>query len=216
MKPNSLVALILLVVSVKGESQQQAQTGAFRGERGWRLTWSGEFDGADGSAPDPAKWIPDSGGNGWGNKELQYYTARRKNVRLEDGNLVVEAAKEEFTGPDGVRRSYSSARLKTEGRFSQRYGRFEARIQIPSGHGVWPAFWMLGDDFSASGWPGCGEIDIMEYVGWGPAEVHGSLHGPGYSGVTPLITAYELPRERLTDGFHIFAVEWEPQVSLLR
>lgn len=178
----------------------------------WVLTWSDEFDGRDGSEPDPTKWAAESGGSGWGNGELEYYTPRPQNVHQENGHLVIQAIKEEFKGTDGVRREYTSARLKTEGKFSQRYGRFEARIQIPSGHGVWPAFWMLGDDFSKTGWPACGEIDIMENVGSEPATVHGSLHGPGYSGANPLTTAYALPRGQFTDGFHIFAVEWEPQV----
>jgi beta-glucanase (GH16 family) len=179
---------------------------------GWVLTWSDEFNGPDGSAPDPAKWIVESGGNGWGNNELQYYTARRENVRQEKGSLVIEAIKEKFTGPDGVQRNFASARLKTEGRFDQRYGRFEARIQIPSGRGAWPAFWMLGDDHSTAGWPSCGEIDIMESVGSETAVIEGSLHGPGYSGSNPLTAAYRLPRGRFSDAFHVFAVEWEPQV----
>jgi beta-glucanase (GH16 family) len=178
----------------------------------WVLTWSDEFSGPDGSAPDPAKWIPESGGSGWGNNELQYYTPRLRNVRQEKGNLVIEATKEKFAASDGVQRNYTSARLKTQGRFSQRYGRFEARIQIPSGQGVWPAFWLLGDDFSTVGWPACGEIDIMENVGSEPATIHGSLHGPGYSGVNPLTTAYALPRGHFTDGFHVFALTWEPRV----
>jgi len=175
------------------------------------LTWSDEFNGRDGSGPDSSKWISESGGSGWGNGELEYYTPRRKNVRQEKGNLVIEAHKERFTGPDGIRRDYTSARLQTEGRFSQRYGRFEARIQIPSGQGVWPAFWMLGDDFRSVGWPDCGEIDIMENVGSEPATIHGTLNGPGYSGAHPLTTAYALPRGQFTDAFHTFAVEWDPQ-----
>jgi len=178
----------------------------------WVLTWSDEFNGPDGAAPDPAKWIVESGGNGWGNNELEYYTARNRNVRQENGKLVIEVFKERFTGTDGVQRDYTSARLKTQGRFSQRYGRFEARIQIPSGQGVWPAFWLLGDDFSTSGWPKCGEIDIMESIGSEADSIHGSLHGPGYSGSNPLTSAYTLPRGRFSDSFHVFAVEWEPKV----
>jgi beta-glucanase (GH16 family) len=177
----------------------------------WVLTWSDEFNGPNGSAPDERKWNLVSGGSGWGNDELQYYTTRRKNVRNEEGNLVIEALKEEFVGPDGVRRGYTSARLTTAGLFSQKYGRFEARIQIPSGKGVWPAFWLMGDNLSTVGWPACGEIDVMENVGKEPTVIHGSLHGPGYSGDEPLTTAYSLPQGRLSDGFHVFAIEWEPQ-----
>jgi beta-glucanase (GH16 family) len=178
----------------------------------WVLTWSDEFDGPDGSAPDPAKWIVESGGNGWGNNELEYYTPRSKNIRVENGNLVIEAIEERFVGPDGVRRDYTSARLKTEAHFSQRYGRFEARIQIPSAQGTWPAFWMLGDDYSVKGWPACGEIDVMESVGSEADTIEGSLHGPGYAGTKPLTAAYRLPRGRFNDSFHVFAVEWEPRV----
>jgi beta-glucanase (GH16 family) len=178
----------------------------------WVLTWSDEFNGPNGSAPDPNKWVVESGGNGWGNNELESYTPRSKNVREENGNLVIEAIKEKFVGTDGVRREYTSARLKSEGRFSQRYGRFEARIQIPSRQGAWPAFWMLGDDYPAKGWPECGEIDIMESAGTEPDKIQGSLHGPGYSGTNPLTAAYRLPRGRFSDSFHVFAVEWEPQV----
>jgi beta-glucanase (GH16 family) len=165
----------------------------------WVLTWSDEFDGPDGSAPDPKKWITETGGGGWGNKELEYYTARRNNSRVEKGNLVIEALQEKFTGPDGVTRDYSSARLKTE------------RIRIPSGQGMWPAFWMLGDNISIVGWPACGEIDIMENVGSEPARILGSLHGPGFSGANSLHAPYVVHNGKVADDFHVFAVEWEPQ-----
>lgn len=177
----------------------------------WVLTWSDEFNDPDGSAPDPTKWTLIGGGNGWGNNELQYYTARPKNIRIQQQRLVIEAFKEEFTGSDGVHRHFTSARLSSQGRFSQKYGRFEARMQIPAGQGVWPAFWLLGDDCSTVGWPECGEIDVMENVGREPGSIRGTLHGPGYSGATPLTTAYSLPKGRFSDGFHLFAIEWEPR-----
>jgi beta-glucanase (GH16 family) len=177
----------------------------------WVLIWSDEFNGPNGTAPDKLKWRLLSGGSGWGNDELQYYTPRRKNVRQDNGNLVIEAFKEDFVGPDGVRRDYTSARLTTAGLFSQKYGRFEARIQIPSGTGVWPAFWLMGDNLSKVGWPDCGEIDIMENVGKEPAVVHASLHGPGYSGMGPLTAAYRFAEGPLSNAFHLFAIEWEPR-----
>ena len=180
--------------------------------RNWVLTWKDEFTGPNGSSPDATKWVAESGGNGWGNEELEYYTARPENARLENGNLVIEAAREEFKGSDGVKRRYTSARLKTQGRFTQTYGRFEARIQIPSGQGVWPAFWMLGDDFPATDWPACGEIDIMENVDVDKSTNHGSIHGPGYSGTKSVSSGYTLPHGSFGDDFHVFAVEWEPQV----
>lgn len=178
----------------------------------WVLTWSDEFNGANGSKPDPAKWSVETGGDGWGNNELQYYTGRRENVREEKGSLVIEAIKQKFVGPDGVRRDYTSGRLKTEGRFSQRYGRFEARVQIPYGKGIWPAFWMLGDDFGTAGWPACGEIDIMESVGNKLRTICGSMHGPGYSGANALTAALTDPTGEFSDGFHLYAIEWEPRV----
>jgi beta-glucanase (GH16 family) len=176
------------------------------------MTWSAEFNGPDGSPPNPAKWTPMGGGNGWGNNELQYYTSRPKNIHVERGYLIIEAFKEDFTGSDGIRRHFTSARLSSQGLFAQKYGRFEARIQIPAGQGVWPAFWLLGDDYSTVGWPACGEIDVMESVGKEPGSIRGTLHGPGYSGSTPITTAYSLPKGRFSDGFHLFAVEWEPQI----
>lgn len=193
-----------------GRAPGDQSVSAARPADNWVLTWSDEFDGPDGSAPDSHKWNVEKGGSGWGNDELQYYTPRPQNVRQENGNLVIEARKEAFVGQDGVRRNYTSARLTTQELFSQKFGRFEARIQVPSGQGVWPAFWLLGDNFSTVGWPECGEIDVMENVGKEPGIIHGSIHGPGYFGATPLTTAYTLPQGHFSDGFHIFAVEWEP------
>ena len=117
-------------------------------------------------------------------------------------------------GATEVVRDYTSARLKTQGLFAQTYGRFEARIKIPRGQGMWPAFWMLGNDIDKAGWPRCGEIDIMENIGKEPSKVHGSIHGPGPSGhgTDDLTSTYALPRgERFSDGFHVFAAEWEPK-----
>jgi beta-glucanase (GH16 family) len=156
--------------------------------------------------------VIETGGGGWGNNELEYYTARPQNVRQEKGDLIIEAAKETYTGQDKVTRDYTSARLKTAGLFSQTYGRFEARIKIPFGQGIWPAFWLLGDDISKVHWPACGEIDIMENVGFEPNKVHGSMHGPGYSGGNPLTGVYTLASGRFSDDFHVFAIEWEPNV----
>ena len=135
-----------------------------------------------GSRPDESRWVYDLGGGGWGNQELQTYTNRADNAALRDGALVITARAERFTGSDGIARDYTSARLKTKDRFAQTYGKFEARIQVPRGQGIWPAFWMLGADIDAVGWPQCGEIDVMENIGREPTTIHGTLHGPGYSG----------------------------------
>ena len=178
----------------------------------WTLVWKDEFMGPAGAGPDLSKWVPETGGGGWGNDELEYYTARPQNVAQRDGNLVIQVLKEKFTGPDGVTRDYTSARLKTLGKFSQTYGRFEARIKIPRGQGIWPAFWMMGDDIDKVGWPDSGEIDIMENIGKEPSIVHGTIHGPGYSGDKGPTASYESPDHRPFAGdFHIYAVEWEPE-----
>jgi beta-glucanase (GH16 family) len=179
---------------------------------GFSLVWSDEFNGVDGSSPDSSKWTYDTGGNGWGNNELEYYTSRTQNVQIKAGNLVITAQQETYTGPDGVTRNYTSARLKTQGLFSQAYGRFEARIKIPAGQGMWPAFWMLGNNITSVGWPTCGEIDIMENIGKEPGTVHGSLHGPSTVSHTSDATApFTLPAgQNFADDFHLYAVEWEP------
>jgi beta-glucanase (GH16 family) len=177
----------------------------------WKLVWSDEFNGPNDSAVDSNKWVTETGGGGWGNNELEYYTSRLENASQKDGNLVISVLREKYIGPDDATRNYTSARLKTQGKFSQAYGRFEARIKIPRGQGIWPAFWMLGDDIEKPGWPACGEIDIMENIGKEPALVHGTIHGPGYSGANGIGTPYALPGDqRFADDFHIFAVEWEP------
>jgi TonB family protein len=188
-----------------------AETGnAQAAELGWALVWSDEFNGPNGSPPDPAKWTLETGGNGWGNNELEYYTDRPQNAYQQDGNLVIKVLAEKYTGADGVTRNYTSARLKTQAKFTQTQGRFEARIKIPRGQGIWPAFWMLGADIGSVGWPACGEIDIMENIGKEPGTVHGTLHGPGYSGDHAIGAPFHsLADQRLADDFHVYAVEWD-------
>ncbi len=200
-------ALLALTLSCGGSSPSSAPEPTPSGA--WVLSWSDEFTGTNGSAPDPGKWAYDLGGGGWGNNELETYTARTQNAQILDGNLVIAAIKETYTGTDGFTRSYTSARLKTQGIFSQTYGRFEARIKIPFGQGLWPAFWMLGNDIGTNGWPTCGEIDIMENVGKLPATVYATLHGPGYSGGNGITTSTALATGKFADDFHVYAVEWE-------
>lgn len=206
-----LSMLMLLVPTLCGVAIGQTHSSSKRGSPKWELTWSDEFNGPDGSSPDPSKWVFETGGHGWGNQELEYYTSRKENAHIQSGNLVITAVKEEYTGEEGTSRSYTSARLKTQGRFDQKYGRFEARIRIPRGKGLWPSFWMLGSDIETVKWPNSGEIDVFENVGFEPGKIHGSLHGPRYSGDSPLTGAYSLPDGRaFADAFHVFAVEWEP------
>jgi beta-glucanase (GH16 family) len=170
-----------------------------------KIVWSDEFAQADGSAPDAGKWVYETGGNGWGNNELEYYTSRTNNVRIEDGKLVIEARSENFGG-----KHYTSARLLTKGKWSWTYGRVEARIKIPRGQGIWPAFWMMGTTIGTVGWPACGEIDIMENIGREPALIHGTVHGPGYSGSGGIGGPAALPGgAKFADDFHVYAIECE-------
>src|SRR5437870_8184827 len=117
--------------------------------------------------------------------------------------LVIKALKETLSGPDNITRNYTSARLLTRNKFSQAYGRFEARIKIPYGQGIWPAFWMLGSNIDTAGWPNCGEIDIMENIGREPSIVHGTMHGPGYSGAQGIGAPYALTSGAFSDAFHV-------------
>jgi len=170
-----------------------------------KLVMQDEFD-TDG-APNSTIWGYDEGTGleGWGNNELQYYTKRTENVKVENGYLLITAQKEPYNGY-----SYTSARLTTKGKFDQAYGRFEARIRLPYGQGMWPAFWLLGDNIDEVGWPKCGEIDIMEYRGQQPTKVLGTVHGPGYSGALSITKSYSLLNDRFDTGFHIFGIEWGP------
>ena len=179
---------------------------------GWTLVWSDEFNLPDGSSPDASKWNLVTGGNGFGNAELESYTNRPQNAEIQNGNLVITALKESYTGADMVSHDYTSARLNSSNKFAQAYGRFEARIKIPYGQGMWPAFWLLGSDLSSKAWPTCGEIDIMENIGREPSIVHGTIHGPGYSGDKGIGSPFSFPDGRkFADDFHVYAVEWSPK-----
>ncbi len=143
---------------------------------------------------------------GWGNQELQYYTDRPENVRIEDGMLHITAIAESFENSN-----FTSARILTRGLYETTFGRFEARIKLPFGQGIWPAFWLLGNDSGGTViWPQIGEIDIMEYKGQEPRTIHGSVHGPGYSAGQAVTRTYTLPTGRFDTQFHVFAIEWEP------
>jgi len=171
-----------------------------------QLVMQDEFDVS--GVPNSALWGYDigTGSNGWGNNELQYYTSRPENVTVQNGNLVITARKESFQGS-----AYTSARLLTKGKFEQAYGRFEARMQLPWGQGIWPAFWMLGADIDTNPWPGAGEIDIMEFRGQNPTIMLGTVHGPGYAGGQSISKSYELKNDRFDTGFHVFGIEWGPE-----
>ncbi|WP_019068505.1 glycoside hydrolase family 16 protein [Streptomyces hokutonensis] len=177
------------------------------------VTFSDTFDGAAGSAVNSSKWTQETGDN-VNNHEREYYTSGTNNAALDgQGHLVITAKKE---NPANYQCwygtcQYTSARLNTSGKFSAQYGHVEARMQIPRGQGMWPAFWMLGTDIGSVGWPNSGEIDVMENVGFEPSTVHGTIHGPGYSGANGIGAAYTLANgAAFADAFHTFAVDWAP------
>lgn len=173
--------------------------------------WSDEFDGqAAHSAPNPGKWTYDTGSPP--NHELEIYCAYGSNAPPCKASFP-----NAFVGSDGylhivgrrdARARYTSARLKTEGIVGFQYGRFEARIKVPEGEGMWPAFWMLGDSIAIKGWPACGEFDIMENIGKQTSTIHGSIHGPGFIG-DKIGLPYSLPKgAKFSSGFHIFGMLW--------
>ncbi len=175
------------------------------------LVWSAEFDGPAGSRPSRAKWRYDVGGGGWGNDELQRYTRKRRNVRLDGrGHLVIAAHRKTVKRSNRIRHRYTSARLKTQGRFAFRYGRIAARMKVPRGRGLWPAFWMLGADIRRVGYPRCGEIDVMELLGQHPRTVHGTVHGPGAE-LDVGIGGQRTARRSLARRFHTYAAVWGPR-----
>jgi beta-glucanase (GH16 family) len=159
-----------------------------------------------GVGPDP--------NNPWGNHELQYYTDRPENIKVENGMLKITAIRENYMG-----QAYTSARILTKGKFEQKYGRMEARIKMPWGKGLWPAFWMLGSNIQTAAelpdnpntvaWPSCGEIDIMEYLGNSPTKIFGTVHGPGYSGGESISKNFFLSNSRFDTDFHVFGIEWD-------
>jgi beta-glucanase (GH16 family) len=179
-----------------------------------KLVWSDEFNASTPqSAPDPHNWTYDTGANKWGNHELETYCAYGSSTAPCDASTP-----NAYVGSDGylhiiARKSagntYTSARLKSQGLRSFRYGRLEARVKMPAGQGFWPAFWMLGDDINHTHWPACGEIDIMESVGKSPSNNYGSIHGPGFTG-TSITTSYILPNGKFADAFHTFGILWSP------
>ncbi|MEM5948455.1 family 16 glycosylhydrolase [Spirochaetia bacterium 38H-sp] len=171
----------------------------------WQLAWSDEFDGPE---IDRDIWVFETGNgaNGWGNNELEYY--KEENAFIEDGMLVIEAKKETVsTGYKDFH--YTSARMKTQGKYDFTYGRVEIRAKLPKGQGIWPALWMLGSDIGSKGWPRCGEVDIMELVGHEPSTVHGTIHAPFSYGANGIGAAYKLKKGDFSNDFHVFAIEWD-------
>ena len=165
----------------------------------WNLVFSDEFESP--GAPDPAKWGYELGYVR--NDEAQYYTSRSENVRAEGGNLVIEARKEAYQGY-----AYTSASVNTRGRFEFLYGRVEVRAKLPTGNGTWPAIWMLGTNIGQVGWPSCGEIDIMENVGFDPTHVYGTIHTAAYNHVLGTAKGSNTTVPNPWEDFHVYAMEW--------
>ncbi|MDB4875610.1 MAG: glycoside hydrolase family 16 [Gemmatimonadetes bacterium] len=197
-----LLLLLLLVAASAGPAPRPSPV------------WHDEFSGPAGVSFDRTKWVADTGGSGFGNQERQFYTTRAENIALDGhGHLVITARAAPASAAYACwygRCRYTSGRLKTKGLFAQAYGRFEARIRVPRGQGLWPAFWMLGASIDSIGWPAGGEIDVMENIGREPTIVHGTLHGPGYSGADGIGRADTLSDGAFADDFHVFAVSWRP------
>ncbi len=194
----SMVATGLAVVSSPGVAQAA-------------VVWNEDFNGASGQGVDTSKWNFDTGGGGFGNQELEYYNSGTSNVYQDgQGHLVIEARRE-----SGGRScwygtcQWTSGRIQTAGKFTQQYGHIEARIQVPKGAGLWPAFWMLG----GGTWPNGGEIDIMENVGRDPNTVYGTIHGPGYSGGNAVGGTRNIGQP-LGNAYHVFAVDWSPNLII--
>lgn len=180
------------------------------GKAGMRLVWSDEFDYT--GLPDTAKWGYDLGDGcpdncSWGNNELQYYTAhRRENARVENGRLIVEARREKTAN-----REYSSARLVSRHKGDWTYGRVVVRAKLPAGRGVWPAIWMLPTDWVYGGWPQSGEIDIMEHVGYMPDSVFGTVHTERFNHVAGTQVGRSVASTSLSTDFHEYSVEWDAE-----
>jgi beta-glucanase (GH16 family) len=204
-----ITASVIVAVSGAGGTEKRAKAT-------WTLVWHDEFNGTAGESPSSAKWTYDIGTGtppGWGNKELEYYTSSRANSQLDGAGHLDIIARRGVLNPHLRLYRYTSARLKTLGLFAHEYGRFEIRMKIPAGQGLWPAFWMLGNDSPTVGWPNCGEIDVMEAIGKDPDAVYGSIHGPD---CTDGCISNRFDATGLTAGnplaaaFHTYTVTWSP------
>jgi beta-glucanase (GH16 family) len=175
----------------------------------WKLVWSDEFDG---DSIDTSKWNFEIDGKGGGNGEMEYYTDKPENAHVENGHLFITAIKD-GTDSEGKTHRFTSARMTTKNKFSWKYGRFEARIKMPKGRGVWPAFWLMPEDSMYGGWASSGELDIVEEVGDKPNTAFGTIHyGDKWPGNVHTGDKFILPSGDLADDFHVYAVEWEEGV----
>lgn len=173
----------------------------------YELVWSDEFDYE--GIPDESKWGYDVGGSGWGNNELQYYTAG-ENVYVEDGICTITARKEDYSGKE-----YTSTRMISKNKGDWLYGRIEIRAKLPMGVGTWPAIWMLPTDWKYGGWPRSGEIDIMEHVGYDMGQIHGTIHTDAYNHVKGTQLGKSVTREDASEAFHTYTMEWLPDKIMI-
>jgi beta-glucanase (GH16 family) len=208
--PLLLLGVMLVSIEACLSSQASQDTHArLRGGLG-SLAWADEFNGRRGRLPNPRKWSLETG-YGWGDGELQSYTDRRSNVSLDgEGHLAITARRERYRGADGRTANYTSARINSRAKFEFAYGRVEARIRMPHGRGLLPAFWALGSNLDSVGWPASGELDIVEVYGDDPYTVHGTLHGPRRGHEHFALEATRRTRDSLADGFHVYGVLWSP------
>jgi len=202
---NGLVTVPNIVGTILNDDTQDSDEGYTTPDNyaGYNLVWQDEFNG---TAINTDDWTYDQGAGGWGNNELEYYTNRPENSYISDGKLVIEAKKESYQGAQ-----YTSARMKTQGLKSFKYGRIDIRAKVPVGQGIWPALWMLGDNITTVGWPKCGEIDIMEVIGKEPSTLYGTPHWDdngnhaSYGGHTVLSDG------TFADEYHVFSIVWDSQ-----
>ncbi len=216
MKRHSLLRLVVIgAVALPLHSCVRGQAEPVPSE--WSLVWRDEFNGAAGGQPDSSSWSYTTGDGcadgicGWGNSEKETYTSSLENIVVDgQGHLAIVArvAPVGLTCYYGPCR-YSSGKIRTIGKVLAEPGRVEARIKLPAGQGLWPAFWLLGSGYPRTPWPRSGELDVMENHGSRPNEVSSAIHGPGYSGATPFVGSYPLARGSFADDFHRYAVEWD-------
>jgi beta-glucanase (GH16 family) len=216
---SGILLVFALMFLISCTEKEKKETTTDNSKDGYTLVWSDEFE-TDGK-PDPAKWTYEIGfirAN-----EKQYYTDSLKNTRIENGNLIIEARKEWiknetppfFERPDYVdttdSAAYTSASLTTRGIVDWKYAKIEIKAKLPKGRGTWPAFWMLGRNWGKTAWPECGEIDIMEHVGYDPEVVHGTIHTKAYNHVLKTQKGKTITVDNPFDKYHIYALEWTPE-----
>jgi len=213
------IALILLAVTValstsafalsRPSHQGSQKSNRASQPRYTKLIWSDEFAGPAGTPPSPSKWNHDVGAWGYPEGELETYTDSPANASLDgDGHLAIVARRQTETGSDGRTRNYTSARLETQGLFSATYGLIEVRMKIPAGAGLWPAFWLLGNDVNKVGWPASGEIDVLEALGGSPSVAHAFINGPSDRAAHYTVGHTVVSRRSLASGFHTYAIRW--------